>query len=277
MKSKKFWIILAIILFVFLSGIWYGIGKRSPFSAFFGLLFSPIYKTGSSFGEGLRNFFKNYLALVDLKEENERLKKQILILTAQLNYYKEREKLYQKLEKFFKISPKFKYPKVAAHIIYKPLDPYSGIIFIDKGSKQGILPQMPVLAGAGGEAVALVGQVVEVYSTWSKVLLLTDPSFAADVKVQSTEERGILRGKAEEKCTLEYIPLYSKVKPGDIVVTSGLDELFPPGLLVGKVVSVGRKQGSSGLFKTAEVEPMVDLYKLNLVFVLIKMPKIPLQ
>ncbi len=277
MKSKKFWFILVIILFVFLSGLWYGMGKKSPFSEVFGTLFSPLYKTGNSFGEGIREFFSNYLALVNLKKENERLRKELLILTSQLSYYKEREKLYQKLEKFFKISSKIRYPKVAARIIYKPLDPYSGVIFIDKGSREGILPQMPVLAEAGGEAVALIGQVVEVYPTWSKVILLTDPSFAADVKVETTDDRGILRGKAEKMCSLEYLPLYSKVKPGDMVITSGFDELFPPGLLIGKVVSVSRKEESSGLFKTAEVKPLVDFYKLDLVFVLIKVPKIPLQ
>ena len=277
MKSKKSWIILIAVLFVVLSGFWYGMGKKSPFSEVLGTLFSPLYKTGDTFGERLREFFSNYLALVDLKKENERLKKELLILTSQLNYYKEREGLYQKLESFFKISSKIRYPKVAARIIYKPLDPYSGVVFIDKGSREGILPQMPVLAEAGGEAVALVGQVVEVYPTWSKVILLTDPSFAADARVERTGDRGILRGKAEKICSLEYLPIYSRVKPGDVVVTSGFDELFPPGILIGKIVSVSRKEKFSGVFKTAEVEPLVDLYKLDLVFVLIKVPKIPLQ
>ena len=72
---------------------------------------------------------------------------------------------------------------------------------------------------------------------------------------------------------MEYLPSYTRIKPGDEVVTSGEDALFPPGLLVGKVVSVSKKDG---VFKVARVKPVVNLYNLDIVFILIKMPEIPM-
>jgi len=273
MKKNKYFIIIIII--ILLSGLWYGIKRTSFFNEVIGFILSPFWESTTYAGSKTRNFFQNYLFLVNLKKENERLKKEILFLKSQLAYYKEREKIYKKLEEFYQFSAEFNYPKIAAKIIYKPMDPFSGIVFIDKGSKDKLLPQMPVLAGVGGRGVALVGQVVEVYRSWSKVILITDPLFSADVKVERTGDRGILVGKAEKYCNLQYLPSTSQIKPGDEILTSGQDALFPSGLLIGKVVSV-RRDPVQGMFKSAEVKPIVDLYNLDLVFVLLKLPEIPL-
>ncbi len=271
--DKKFLIIIIIIFLI--SGLWYFVEKNDVFNEFVGFVFSPFWKGATYSGSKVRSFFQNYLFLVNLKKENERLKKEILLLKSQLAQYKERERIYKKLEEFYKLSSGLNYPKVAAKIIYKPMDPFSGVIFIDKGRKDGLLPQMPVLAGVEGRGIALVGQVVEVYRNWSKVILITDPSFSADVEIERTGDRGILVGKAERFCSIQYLPSASQVKPGDEVLTSGQDALFPSGLLVGTVVSVS-KQSIQGMFKTAEVQPAVDLYNLDLVFVLLKLPEIPL-
>ncbi len=274
MSYKKIFLIFLILsLMVFLGGLWYGFRKKSIYSEFIGYIFFPLWKSGSFFGKELKELYRDYIDLVEVKKENHRLKEEILKLKAELNTYKEREALYQELEKFYRISSNFSYPKVGARIILKPMDPFLGIIFIDKGTKDGILPQMPVLSAAGDRGIALVGQVVEVYRNWSKVILVTDPSFAADVVVQRTRDRGILRGKAEPLCSLEYLPLYSQVQSKDEVVTSGQDALFPPGLMVGEVVSVNKEE-TQGLFKKAEVKPWIDFHNLEIVYVLVKLPEI---
>lgn len=274
MKKNKL-IFIVIITIILLSGTWYFIKRTLLFNEIIGFIFSPFLKGATYSGDKTRNFFKNYFNLVDLKKENERLKKEVLLLRSQLAYYKGREKIYREMEEFYKLSIEINYPKFAAKIIYKPVDLFSGIIFIDKGSKDGLLPQMPVLAGVSGEGVALVGQVVEVYRNYSKVILLTDPSFSADVKIERTGDRGILVGKAEKYCNLQYLPSASQVKEGDMVLTSGQDAFFPPGLLIGRVIYV-KRDPVQAMFKYAEVEPVVDLYNLDLVFVLLKLPEIPL-
>lgn len=276
MSFKRIFVILLILtLIFFLGGIWYGVRKKGMFSEIMGYIFLPLWKSGSFLGQEFKEIYKNYLDLVEVKKENERLKEENLKLKAELNVYKEREALYRELERFYRISFNLSlpYPKVGSRIILKPMDPFSGVIFIDKGTQDGITPQMPVLAAVENKGIALVGQVVEVYRSWSKVILLTDPSFAADVVVQRTRDRGILKGKAEDLCTLEYLPLYSQVQPKDEVVTSGQDALFPPGLIIGEVVSVTRDE-TQGLFKKAEVKPLVDFHNLEVVFVLIKIPEV---
>ncbi len=274
MKFNRLWI--GIILFFFIIGTWYIIDQYNFIDEIFGFLLKPLWKSVSFSGREGRSFFENYLFLVNLKQENQRLKQEILILKSKLAKYEEREKTYEKLEKFFKISSGLSSPKVAAQIIYKPLDPFSGIIFIDKGRDSGIMPQMPVLANAGGKGIALIGQVVEVYKNWSKVILLTHPTFSAAVKDIRTGDRGILRGNAEEYCYLRYLISTAHIKPGDEIITSGEDALFPKGLLVGKVISVG-KDSSQVVFKMAKVKPLVDFCKLDTVFVLLKPPEIPLE
>lgn len=266
---------IIIIIGILISGIWYGIKRTSPFNEIFGFLLSPFWKSASFLGEKSRSFFKNYLFLIEVKKENERLKKENLLLKSQLAYYKEREKLYKTIEEFYKVSNSLNYPKVISRIIYKPIDPFSGVVFVDKGRNDGIFPQMPVLASVNGEVVALIGQVVEVYRNWSKVILITDPSFAADVKIERTGDRGILVGKAEKYCNLQYLPSTSELKPGDEVLTSGQDALFPPGLLIGKVITVNRDP-IQGVFKFAEIKPAVDLYNIDLVLILLKLPEISL-
>ncbi|AEH23633.1 rod shape-determining protein MreC [Thermodesulfobacterium geofontis OPF15] len=272
---KRSRIFLLIILIVILSGAWYFIKGTNLFNEIIGFTFSSFLEGATYSGGKTRNFFQDYLYLVDLKKENERLKEEILLLKSQIAYYKERERIYKELEEFYKLSTNINYPKIAAKIIYKPMDPFSGIVFIDKGSKDGLLPQMPVLASVSGEGVALVGQVAEVYRNWSKVILITDPSFSADVKIERTGDRGILVGKAEKYCNLQYLPSASQVKEGDEVLTSGQDAFFPPGLLIGKVIAVNRDP-IQGMFKYAEIEPSVNLHNLDLVFVLLKLPEIPL-
>lgn len=272
---KKTFFIIIIIVFILISSLWYVIKGSSLFNEIFGFLLYPFWKSASFLSEKSRIFLRNYLVLIEVKEENERLKKENLLLKSQLAYYKEKERIYKTIEDFYKVSSFLDYPKVLGRIIYKPMDPFSGIIFIDKGRNDGILPQMPVLASVDGEAVALIGQVVEVHKNWSKAIFITDPSFAADVKVERTGDRGILVGKAEKYCNLQYLPSTSELQPGDEILTSGQDAFFPPGLLVGIVITVN-KDPVQGIFKFAEVKPVVDLHNIDLVLILLKLPEIPL-
>lgn len=248
--------------------------KGNIFQGILGYIFKPFWKVESRLGQEIKSFFENYLFLLELRRENIKLKEKIYQLEQELAYYKEREALYQYLEKLYKITPKENLPQVVAKIIYKGIDPYSDIFIIDKGSKDGVMSEMPVLALIGENGLGLVGQVVEVSRNWSKVLLLTDPSFAVDVKVLSKGERGILKGRGESTCVLEFLPLYSQAKPGDILITSGQDLLFPQGIIVGTILNLNKDP--QGLFKRAEVRPWVDLYNISLVVVLLKIPEVNL-
>ncbi|NPA39856.1 MAG: rod shape-determining protein MreC [Thermodesulfobacteria bacterium] len=267
-KYKKF-LIGSLIFFSIFGGFWFFLVKTNILNGLFGTLNSFFWKSGRSIGGDLREFFKDYFLLVNLKKENEVLRKEVLVLKAQLAKCQEALKLYAKVEKFYQVSKDIKGYKATARVIYNPLDPYSQIIYIDKGSNSNIKPQAPVFAVAFNKTVALVGQVVEVHNNWSKVILLTHPSFAADVRIVRTGDRGILKGTGQTTCIIEYLPSTASLKPGDQVITSGEDDLFPPDVLIGTVVSV-RRDPVQAVFKIAEVKPAINIRDLQVVHVLVK-------
>jgi len=230
----------------------------------------PISKVTSFVGLGFRKFWEHYIFLVHVKEENEKLRRKILSLEAELVSAKEAQLENERLKKLLEVAEHFQeaHP-VAARVIGRPLGSWQGVIIIDRGLNDNILPEMPVLAYTEEGQGAVVGQVVAVEKHYAKVLFLTDPSFAVDALIQRSRERGLLRGQGRELCLLDYISAEADIRENDLVITSGLDALFPKGLLLGKVVHIypGR---SKGLFRVVEVRPAVDFTKIEEVLVLLK-------
>ena len=269
-KNRLVYVILGVVIFLLLTVILFNTGL---INGILGIVEVPVWKTTGFVGEKLGHLREDYEFLVNWRKELKYLKQKVIVLKSELAMCRQELRIYKKIMKFYQCAKWLNYPKIPARIIYKPLDPYSGIIYIDEGSDKGITPQMPVLAAVGGKAVALVGQVVEVHKSWSKVILLTHPSFAADVVVGKNGDHGILRGDAEKLCLLEYLPSTAKIQPGDVVFTSGEDGIFPPDIIVGKVVKVNNKL-IQGVFKVVKMKPFIDIHNLEFVFVLIKPSKI---
>jgi rod shape-determining protein MreC len=106
------------------------------------------------------------------------------------------------------------------------------VIIIDKGANDGIAIGMPVMSANG-----LLGQVESVGAFTSSVRLITDPSSGVSVFLQASRAEGILGGSPERLLYLNYMPIDSKVEPGDVVITSGAGGVFPKGIVIGEVVS----------------------------------------
>ena len=263
--------LLGLVLVLFILWLSY---KGRLFESLFGGVYRIFFSVESHLAQRTKEFFSSYFFLVDLRKENQQLKEENLALKQRLAEAHDAVRLCSEYERFLKATSSIKHPKVPARIIYKAIDPFSDFILIDRGSKDGVQPQMPVLAFFGNEAIGLIGQVIEVYPNFSKVMLISDPSFAVDVKVVRTGDRAIVRGKGEPILSVEYLPLYSQAQPKDIVVTSGQDALFPANLIIGEVISVSKSP--QGLFKQGEVRPYVDVYNLNWVAVILQIPEIPL-
>jgi rod shape-determining protein MreC len=135
-------------------------------------------------------------------------------------------------------------------------------LFINKGMDDGVRSDMPVTVAEG-----VVGRVVNSASDMSRILLLTDPNHSVDCRVARTRDRGVLSGLLERGCMLRYINLKAEIRPGDEVVTSGLDGIFPRGLPIGKVEKV--EKGTQGLFLEARVIPAVDFSEIEEVLVVL--------
>lgn len=197
-----------------------------------------------------------------VRTENKALKEELNRLKSERAAAAAKETENQRLRKLLNLKLKGQFPSVVAQVIGEDSNGWYKSIFINRGSEDGVGPDMAVTVAEG-----VVGRVVKSAAEMSRVLLLTDPGLSIDCRVVRTRDRGLLSGSLERGCVLDYINLKSTVAPGDDVVTSGLDGIFPRGLTVGKIESV--RKGSQDLFLEAKVVPAVDFSELEEVLVVL--------
>lgn len=133
----------------------------------------------------------------------------------------------------------------AAEVLYEAADPYSRKIVIDRGATHGIAPASPVIDAAG-----VLGQVTRVYPLASEVTLLTDRDAAIPVINTRSQARGLAYGDptslaAGAGMEQRFLANNADVQPGDVLLTSGVDAVYPPGLPVARVISVDRRAGAT--------------------------------
>lgn len=151
---------------------------------------------------------------------------------------------------------------LGASVVSAQLAGQSRLIVVDRGSGDGVRPDMAVVAWGGA-----IGRVVSVDRDYARVRLLTDPnSGAAGVVVRSRAE-GMVVGRGSDPMELIYVPKYADVVVGDRVITSGLDGVFPRGFGLGRVSVVGEPVGAS---KSIRVEPEVDDRAIEDVLILLE-------
>ena len=251
-----------------------GIWKLYPSRILLSLL-SPVFKRVSGLGEALRGGMEKYVLLLKVRRENQQLLEENALLKSRLVELQDRLTLCKALAEIEKSGLFRHYPRVMARVIYHPLSPFEGLLLIDKGEADGLAPEMPVVSLSAPHPGALVGQVVEVSAHYARVLPLTHPQSSVDVYTPRSGERGLLRGRGlGQPLLLDYVPYGADFRVGDLLVTSGLDALYPRNLLVGRVVRI-RPERRQGFFQTIEVRPLVDLRRLSYVAVLIKPSETP--
>jgi rod shape-determining protein MreC len=149
---------------------------------------------------------------------------------------------------------------VAAQVIGRDLVLDHNTVTINKGTHDGLLPGQAVITTGG-----VLGYIFKPGPFTANVMLITDRYSVVDGIVQRTRARGIVEGKSPSTCALKYVEKTEDVKEGDIVVTGGLDNIFPKGFPVAIVESVERKTFSVSL--KVDLRPVVDAYKVEEVFV----------
>ncbi len=148
-----------------------------------------------------------------------------------------------------------------AEVIGRDSNNFLRSIIINKGATEGLAPGMAVVTERG-----LVGRITAVSPSSAKVMLLTDPASAVNARLQTSRADGIVEGQLTPSLRMRFIPQEETVLPGEVVLTSGLGGNFPPGLVIGQVVSV--EQRDVDLFQTAEIHPTVDFNRLEIVLVI---------
>ncbi|MCK5696072.1 MAG: rod shape-determining protein MreC [Desulfobacula sp.] len=207
-----------------------------------------------------QNVWDTYFMAVLAVKENSELKEQLGKAIEITNRYEELELENIRLKKFVNFTSLVPDTYVAAQIVARDPSPWFKTIMIDKGAKDGLLKGSPVLVSEG-----IVGQLLEVAKNYSKVLLITDRNSAVDALVQNSRVRGIVKGNNEDNCSFEYALRKNEVKEGETIVSSGLDQVFPKGLKIGKILKVTKIH--SQLFQDIRIETSVDFNKLEEVLV----------
>ena len=164
------------------------------------------------------------------------------------------------------VSLREQYPELqVARIVVRDDLPWRKTIVISGGTRDGLVKNMAVVAGAG-----LVGKIVAVGYAYARVVVMTDPTFKAGGRLQHSRYTGLVEGGGASTLTLNYLPPDAEIVPGDRVLTSGLGGIFPSGYLIGVVRDVARGEG--GFYQYATVAPAVDINRLEYVAVIKRLP-----
>jgi len=249
-----FFMAISLVAFISKVGLW---SALLPLEQLSGDVTGRLQTIVSTPLFSVRHISSLWTEWVTLKEENHRLREEVARLKQELAAYREASIANERYKKLLAIKEGMPTQLVVANVVGADLTAWVWSVTIDKGLRDGIMADMPVMAGEG-----IVGRIIEPSLGYSKVLLLTDTKSAIAAIVQRTRVQGILKGLGNGTCKLAYVEKSADVVEGDEVITSGMDRLFPKGFLLGRVISVNRGQ-ESDLFQEIIVMPVADLKRME--------------
>ena len=226
---------------------------------------APLAGGAASTTQGIDRMWSDYIDLVNVREENKKLRASVTSLNGRIMANQEAILANERLKKLLQLKDAVQAPALAASVIGEDGSPWFRTLIIDRGEEDGLREGMAVVAAGG-----VVGQVVKVAAGSSRVLLLTDHASGIAAIVQRSRARGVVKGKGGDRCSLEFTVREDDVKVGDIVITSGIGQIFPKGYPIGEVTMV--KKGDYGIFQTIEIRPAVNLMRIEEVLILVKQP-----
>jgi len=234
--------------------------KNEPLGALLMWLMRPLQIASQGTANWITSLQENYDTLAGFRSENERLRKRIQSLEVERQKLLEAQATNLRLKQLLDFRSHLSGAAVTASIIANSASSWFQSCLLDKGSADGVRKGMAVVTPLG-----VVGQVVAVTPRTAKVLLLTDPNSGIDVLVQRTRARGIVSGSLDNGTVLKYVKRSEDIQEGDRLITSGIDGVFPKGLMVGAVIKVHKQH--LGLFQFVEVLPAVQSSRVEEVLV----------
>jgi rod shape-determining protein MreC len=222
-------------------------------------LFSEVQRVVFGVTSGVRNVWTGYVGLRRVKQENDALKAQLSEAQIALQAQRALADRARGLEQLLQLRDRTTLETSAAQIIGAAATPDFRTVTIDKGTEAGLRVDMAIIAPAG-----VVGRVVVASRRAAKVQLLIDRNAAAGAIIERSRAQGVVIGGGDERLLLEYMSEGFDVAVGDEVVTSGIDGIYPKGLVIGKVDDV-EKAGAA--YRRISVRPAVNFSTLEEVLV----------
>lgn len=208
---------------------------------------------------------RDYLLLVGVRRDNARLRKELAGLSTLRVRLAEAELENRRLAELVELKDALGLKAVAASVIGSDATGLARTLVLGQGRKRGLKSGMAVLCNQG-----VVGKLIATSPDAARVLLIDDHNSALDAFDQRSRARGIVAGQLDGGLTMKYVERKEEVALGDAVITSGLDGIFPRGLLIGRISRVERR--GPGLFVNVEVAPAVDFRRLEQVLVVTEQP-----
>lgn len=211
---------------------------------------------------GASNLWNNYFYLRGVRAENRQLKEEIEHMKLEQVRLNEDATQAHRLQALLAFKEQYISKTVPAQVIGSSGSDLSRSIYIDKGSDEGIQPDMAVITASG-----IVGKVLHAYPSTSLVLLINDQSSGVGAILEKSRLQGVLRGTPNGEVQLERVMSDEQVPSGETVLTSGGDQIFPKGLPVGTVAKV---ESGKDLFLNVKVKPAANLSRLEEVLVVLQ-------
>jgi rod shape-determining protein MreC len=224
---------------------------------------APLQKTLDLPLSVARQAFARYVALVDLREANERLAQRVAELEEENLQYREALVESGHLQRIVEMRGEFETPMRPAQVVGQDVSPWFRSVLLDRGRSRDVRSGMPVVTDRG-----VVGLVTATTPHAARAMLLLDRESAIDALVQRSRARGIVRGTGTQELEFVFVVRGDDVREGDEVITSGVGGAYPKGLRVGTVRRV--EADEELLLHTARVEPAVDFGRLEQVFVMLR-------
>jgi len=224
-------------------------------------IFSEVQRGLSGGVSGIRGVWDGYVGLRHARAENEELKRQLGTTQIELQEQRALAERTRGLEKLLEMREQLTLKTTGAEIIGAAATPDFRTVTIDKGSTSGLQADMAVVAPAG-----VVGRGVVPSARSAKVQLLIDRNAAAGALIERSRAQGVVVGGGDERLLMDYVSEVSDVVAGDVVVTSGIDGIYPKGFVIGRVETVEK---SGGAYRRITIKPAVDFRSIEEVLVVL--------
>jgi rod shape-determining protein MreC len=267
MTGRNNWLWLGTVLGLVLVLISLPSGCSSQVKMSVTQLFSPLLNASTSLREKFDRVRKATIGQNDLVQQSETLHEENVRLQSELQQLREIERENARLREMLQFKAHSTLRLKPARVINRSASNWWVAMDVDVGTNDGVTQNMAVLSHAG-----LIGKTTDVGRHVARVLLIADPNCKVAALIESSRDAGIVEGDTRgsmetARCTMRFISRNSEVKLDDTVLTSGLDELYPKGIVIGKVVQISNEE--YGLYKSAQVRLAADLMHLEEVFVVI--------
>jgi len=258
--KKAFLTILILMIILVIINLIPGLNKG--LGNFVYTIFSPVERLFSNVGKEIVNFFQVLISIGELNKDNLVLKEKNITMEAEITFLKNIQQENEILRRALNISKSNNLNLEIASIVGKDIQGLQDWILINKGANQGIKIGMTVIS----PEKALVGRINEVFGEFSKVMLVDSKDSNVAAILENSRTEGLIKKSEKGGIFMDFIPKTEQLQIEERIITSGTDNLYPKGILIGTVKTIDSSDNQ--IFQQITIAPAINFFKLEYVLVI---------